>query len=133
MHLNIIWNYKIYTFDYFRVLTQKKQYGEIILPLQAVMEVMQHFNSYMDIPQVKQLSDQVRVQVVSLISRIKYIFLNIYFFRLLKVHQIQDELAQQITADFKQAFSGQNPKHFNQLTEGCLVLSVLHPKVKYAH
>lgn len=44
---------------YFRVLTQKKQYGEIVLPLQAVMEVMQHFNSYMDIPQVKQLSDEV--------------------------------------------------------------------------
>lgn len=90
--------------DNLRVLTQKKQYGEIILPLQAVMEVMEHFDSYMDIPQVKQLSDQVR--------------------------QIQDELAQQITADFKQAFSGQNPKYFNQLTEGCLVLSVLHSKVK---
>ncbi|XP_011880495.1 PREDICTED: vacuolar protein sorting-associated protein 53 homolog [Vollenhovia emeryi] len=90
--------------DNLKVLTQKKQYGEIILPLEAVMEVMQHFSSYMDIPQVKQLSDQVR--------------------------QIQDELAQQITADFKQAFSGQNPKHFNQLTEGCSVLSVLHPKVK---
>ncbi|KAG5320644.1 VPS53 protein, partial [Acromyrmex heyeri] len=90
--------------DNLKILTQRKQYGEIILPLQAVMEVMQNFNSYMDIPQVKQLSDQVR--------------------------QIQDELAQQITADFKQAFSGQNPKHFNQLTEGCLVLSVLHPKVK---
>lgn len=43
----------------FRVLTQKKQYGEIVLPLQAVMEVMQHFSSYMDIPQVKQLSDEV--------------------------------------------------------------------------
>ncbi|EFN69602.1 Vacuolar protein sorting-associated protein 53-like protein [Camponotus floridanus] len=90
--------------DGLKILTQKKQYGEIILPLQAVMEVMQHFNSYMDIPQVKQLSDQV--------------------------HQIHVELAQQITADFKQAFSGQNPKHFNQLTEGCLVLSVLDPKVK---
>ncbi|XP_043255930.1 vacuolar protein sorting-associated protein 53 homolog [Colletes gigas] len=90
--------------DTLRVLTQKKQYGEIILPLQAVMEVMQHFNSYMDIPQVKQLSDEVR--------------------------QVHVELAQQITADFKQAFSGQNPKYFNQLTEGCLVLSVLDPKVK---
>lgn len=56
----------MYTFGYFRVLTQRKQYGEIILPLQAVMQVMQHFNSYMDIPQVKQLSDQVRTQVVSL-------------------------------------------------------------------
>jgi len=30
------------------------------------MEVMQNFNSYMDIPQVKQLSDQVRAQVLSL-------------------------------------------------------------------
>lgn len=90
--------------DSLKILTQKKQYGEIILPLQAVMEVMQHFNSYMDIPQVKQLSDEV--------------------------HQIHVELAQQITADFKQAFSGQNPKYFNQLTEGCLVLSILDPKVK---
>jgi hypothetical protein len=51
---------------YFRVLTQKKQYGEIILPLQAVMEVMQHFNSYMDIPQVKQLSDQVSTPITFL-------------------------------------------------------------------
>ncbi|XP_003485724.1 vacuolar protein sorting-associated protein 53 homolog [Bombus vosnesenskii] len=90
--------------DTLKVLTQKKQYGEIVLPLQAVMEVMQHFSSYMDIPQVKQLSDEVR--------------------------QIHIELAQQITADFKQAFSGQNPKYFSQLTEGCLVLSVLDPKVK---
>ncbi|EZA62262.1 vacuolar protein sorting-associated protein 53 homolog [Ooceraea biroi] len=90
--------------DTLKVLTQKKQYGEIVLPLQAVMQVMQHFNNYMDIPQVKQLSDQVR--------------------------QIHVELAQQITADFKQAFSGQNSKHFNHLTEGCSVLSVLDPKVK---
>ncbi|XP_017892760.1 vacuolar protein sorting-associated protein 53 homolog isoform X1 [Ceratina calcarata] len=90
--------------DTLKVLTQKKQYGEIVLPLQAVMEVMQHFNSYMDIPQVKQLSDEVR--------------------------QIHVELAQQINADFKQAFSGQNSKSFNQLTQGCLVLSVLDPKVK---
>lgn len=62
----------IYFFDPCRVLTQKKQYGEIILPLQAVMEVMQHFNSYMDIPQVKQLSDQVRMQNV-------FFILNTYF------------------------------------------------------
>lgn len=90
--------------DTLKTLTQKKQYGEIILPLQAVTEVMQHFNGYMDIPQIKQLSDEVR--------------------------QIHIELAQQITTDFKEAFSGQNPKYFNQLTDGCLVLSVLDPKVK---
>ncbi|KZC09263.1 PREDICTED: vacuolar protein sorting-associated protein 53 homolog [Dufourea novaeangliae] len=89
--------------DTLKVLTQKKQYGEIILPLQAVMEVMQHFNSYMDIPQVKQLSDEVS--------------------------HIRHELAQQITTDFKQAFSGQNPKSFNQLTEGCLVLSILDIRI----
>ncbi|XP_014210535.1 vacuolar protein sorting-associated protein 53 homolog [Copidosoma floridanum] len=85
-------------------LTKKKQYGEIVLPLQAIMEVMQHFNNYMEIPQIKELSDQVQ--------------------------QIHVELAQQITTDFKEAFSGQNPKHFAQLTEGCLVLSVLDSKVK---
>ncbi|XP_015586668.1 vacuolar protein sorting-associated protein 53 homolog [Cephus cinctus] len=90
--------------DNLRTLTQKKQYGEIIMPLQAIMQVMEHFRSYMDIPQIKQLSDQV--------------------------HQIHVELARQITSDFKEAFSGQNPKHFTQLTEGCLVLSVLDPKVK---
>lgn len=56
----------LFSFDCSRVLTQKKQYGEIILPLQAVMEVMQHFHNYMDIPQVKMLSDQVRVSATSL-------------------------------------------------------------------
>lgn len=44
----------------FRDLTKKKQYGEIIMPLQAIMEVMQYFNEYMDIPQVKELCDQVK-------------------------------------------------------------------------
>ncbi|XP_034947406.1 vacuolar protein sorting-associated protein 53 homolog [Chelonus insularis] len=90
--------------DSLRTLIQSKQYGEIVLKLQVIMEVMQFFSNYMDIPQIKQLSDEVR--------------------------QMEIQLAQQITADFKEAFSGQNPKHFTQLTEGCLVLSVLDPKVK---
>lgn len=90
--------------DSLKSLTKKKQYGEIVLKLQAIMEVMQYFSSYMDIPQIKEIS--------------------------IEVHQIEIELAQQITTDFKEAFSGQNPKHFTQLTEGCLVLSVLDPKVK---
>jgi len=42
-----------------RVLTKKRQYGEIVMPLQAVMEVMKHFHNYMDIPQIKQLASQV--------------------------------------------------------------------------
>ncbi|KAK0081657.1 hypothetical protein PV325_011819 [Microctonus aethiopoides] len=90
--------------DSLRTLTQKKHYGEIVPKLQVIMEVMQYFSSYMDIPQIKQLSDEV--------------------------NQIEIELAQQITSDFKEAFSGQNHKNFTQLTEGCLVLSVLDPKVK---
>jgi hypothetical protein len=38
---------------------KEHQYGEIVMPLQAVMEVMKHFDNYMDIPQIKQLADQV--------------------------------------------------------------------------
>jgi hypothetical protein len=44
---------------WFRILTKKRQYGEIVMPLQAVMEVMKHFHNYMDIPQIKQLAHQV--------------------------------------------------------------------------
>jgi hypothetical protein len=50
-----------------------------------------------------------------------------------QVHQIHLELAQQITSDFHEAFSGPNAKHFTpnkQLAEACLVVSVLDPKVK---
>lgn len=93
--------------DSLQTLTKKRQYGEIVMPLQAVMEVMKHFHNYMEIPQIKQLADQV--------------------------HQIHLELAQQITADFQEAFSGPNAKHFapnKQLAEACLVVSVLDPKVK---
>lgn len=36
------------------------------------MEVMQHFNSYMDIPQVKQLSDEVCN--IYIFITIKYLF-----------------------------------------------------------
>lgn len=90
------------------------------------MEVMQHFNNYMDIPQIKELSDQV---FFSTIFNSKYSNQKSYFL-CLQVQQIHIELAQQIIADFKEAFCGQNPKHFAHLTDGCLVLSVLDPKVK---
>lgn len=90
--------------DNLKIHIKKKQYGDIVLKLQAIMEVMQYFSSYMDIPQIKELSNEVRL--------------------------IEIELAQQITTDFKEAFSGQNPKHFSQLSDGCLVLSALDPKVR---
>lgn len=50
-----------------------------------------------------------------------------------KVKAIHVELAQQITLDFKEAFSGANAKSFipnKQLSAACLVVSTLEPRVK---
>lgn len=93
--------------DSLKVLTEKRLYGEIILPLQAIVEVMQHFQNYSDVPQINSLSAQV--------------------------HKIQVELAVQITADFKEAFSISNTKNFipnKQLADACSIVSILDPKVK---
>lgn len=93
--------------DDLKSLTEKRLYGEIALPLQAISEVMTHFENYSDIPQVKDLSDQVK-----------------------KIHL---ELADQITHDFKEAFSTSNVKNTlpnKQLAQACLVVSILDPKVK---
>lgn len=70
--------------DTLKSLTQKRLYGEIALPLQAISEVMTHFENYSDIPQIKNLSDQVR--------------------------SIHVELAEQINHDFREAFSGKLQK-----------------------
>lgn len=91
--------------DNLKILTEKRQYGEILLPLQAIMEVMTHFQNYSDIPQIKNLSDQV--------------------------NRIHIELAEQITRDFTDAFSAS--KNFipnKQLADACSVVSILDPKVK---
>ncbi|KAG5887080.1 hypothetical protein JTB14_018250 [Gonioctena quinquepunctata] len=93
--------------DTLKSLTQRRLYGEIALPLQAISEVMTHFENYSDIPQVKSLSDQVK--------------------------SIHVELAEQITHDFKEAFTGSNIKNTipnKQLAQACLVVSILNPKVK---
>lgn len=93
--------------DTLKSLTEKRLYGEIALPLQAISEVMTHFENYSDIPQIKSLSDQVK-----------------------KIHV---ELAEQITHDFKEAFSSANAKTSlpnKQLAQACLVVSILDPKVK---
>lgn len=66
---------------------------------------MQHFENYSDIPQIKSLSDQV--------------------------NRIHVELAQQITTDFKEAFSAsKNIIPNKQLADACSVVSILDPKVK---
>ena len=49
------------------------------------------------------------------------------------MHKIRSDLADQITADFKEAFSASNAKKAipsQQLGEACLVVNVLEPKVK---
>lgn len=91
--------------DTLKLLTQRRLYGEIALPLQAISEVMTHFENYSEIPQIKSLSDQVK--------------------------SIRSELADQITRDFKEAFSATtNPIPNKQLAQACLVVSILDIRVK---
>lgn len=92
-------------------LIEKRLYGEILNPLQAITEVNQHFQQYSDIEEIKKLSQSV--------------------------DRIQLTLAQQITEDFQEAFSSKpssnNTHHrlgLNQLSDACKVVSVLDPKVK---
>ena len=90
-------------------LAERRQYGEILNPLQAIVEVNQHFQQYSEIPQIKTLSS--------------------------KVKQIQSELALQITEDFQNVFSpssnqNANKMTTNQLKDACLVVSVLDKSVK---
>ncbi|XP_075153526.1 vacuolar protein sorting 53 [Haematobia irritans] len=89
-------------------LIEKRLYGEILNPLQAITEVNQHFQQYSDIEEIKNLSQSV--------------------------DRIQVTLAHQITEDFKEAFSAKsNSGHrlgLHQLADACKVVSVLDPKVK---
>ncbi|XP_020810268.1 vacuolar protein sorting-associated protein 53 homolog [Drosophila serrata] len=96
--------------DSLNKLIERRSYGEILNPLQAITEVNQHFQQFSDIEEIKNLSQSV--------------------------DKIQVTLAQQITEDFKDAFSakpaGQNQHRLglNQLADACKVMSVLDPKVK---
>ncbi|KAJ8313104.1 hypothetical protein KUTeg_010477 [Tegillarca granosa] len=89
-------------------LTKRRQYGEVANLLQGVLNVLEHFQKYMSIPQIKQLADRVK--------------------------QIQSDLGTQIQADFEEAFQGAGakygPSNQRQLKEACYVVSVLDPKVK---
>nr|SVE77481.1 EOG090X02G1 [Daphnia lumholtzi]SVE78111.1 EOG090X02G1 [Daphnia lumholtzi] len=90
-----------------RSLCQKRQYSEIASLLQGVNRVMEHFTPYLDIPQVKQLAAQLE--------------------------QIEKSLGDQISNDFKEAFSGTGPKQpstLTQLSEACSVLNVIEPRFK---
>ncbi|KAK7794507.1 hypothetical protein R5R35_004724 [Gryllus longicercus] len=111
--------------DTLQALTERRQYGEVALPLQAVLEVLRHFQGHLQVPQVRKLADQVQ--------------------------QVQATLERQILADFHEAFGGggggggpgsggggggpAGPKHggaapSKQLADACRVLSVLDPRVR---
>lgn len=89
-------------------LTEKRLYGEISNPLQAITEVNQHFTQYNEIAQVKELS--------------------------MSVAEIHQQLAVQITEDFKTTFSitpsNSSKMTLSKLREACLVVSVLESKVR---
>ena len=88
-------------------LSQTRQYGEAALLLQGLLEVLNHFKAYQNIPQIKDISDQVET--------------------------IKKELGEQIMKDFESAMlgtSGLGPSNSKQLAEACLVVSLLEPRVK---
>lgn len=90
-------------------LSERRQYGEVLNPLQAIIEVNQHFQQYSEISQIQTLSAQVQ--------------------------QIQSELATQITDDFKNFFSPTSHSNTNRMTitqlkDACQVASVLDKPVK---
>jgi len=88
-------------------LAQARQYGEAALLLQGLIEVLNHFHAYQDIPQIRELADQVG--------------------------SLKRELGEQIIKDFEAALGGENPGaagSSKQLAEACLVVDVLEPQVK---
>uniref|UniRef100_A0A8C9G5E0 VPS53 subunit of GARP complex n=1 Tax=Pavo cristatus TaxID=9049 RepID=A0A8C9G5E0_PAVCR len=94
--------------DSLEAMTRRRQYGEVANLLQGVVNVLEHFNKYMGIPQIRQLSERVKAA--------------------------QNELGQQILADFEEAFPSQGTKRpggpSNVLRDACLVANVLDPKIK---
>ena len=86
-------------------LSQTRQYGEAALLLQGLLEVLNHFRTYQNIPQIKEISDQVET--------------------------IKRELGEQIVKDFETTMLGTSgPSNNKQLAEACLVVSLLEPRVK---
>ncbi|KAM4699601.1 vacuolar protein sorting-associated protein 53 homolog [Discoglossus pictus] len=94
--------------DSLEAMTRKRQYGEVANLLQGVVNVLEHFQKYMGIPQIRQLSERVKAA--------------------------QTELGRQILADFEEAFPSQGTKRSggpsNVLRDACLVANVLDPRIK---
>uniref|UniRef100_A0A8B9HIU7 Vacuolar protein sorting-associated protein 53 homolog n=1 Tax=Astyanax mexicanus TaxID=7994 RepID=A0A8B9HIU7_ASTMX len=94
--------------DTLEAMTRKRQYGEVANLLQGVVNVLEHFQKYMGIPQIRQLSERVKAA--------------------------QSELGTQILADFEEAFPSQGSKRPGGpsmvLRDACLVANVLDPRIK---
>ncbi|XP_029467279.1 vacuolar protein sorting-associated protein 53 homolog isoform X2 [Rhinatrema bivittatum] len=94
--------------DSLEAMTRRRQYGEVANLLQGVVNVLEHFQKYMGIPQIRQLSERVKAA--------------------------QSELGQQILADFEEAFPAQGTKRpggpSNVLRDACLVANELDPRIK---
>uniref|UniRef100_A0A8C9TUG1 VPS53 subunit of GARP complex n=1 Tax=Scleropages formosus TaxID=113540 RepID=A0A8C9TUG1_SCLFO len=70
--------------DSLEAMTRRRQYGEVANLLQGVVNVLEHFQKYMGIPQIRQLSERVKAA--------------------------QSELGAQILADFEESFPSQGSK-----------------------
>uniref|UniRef100_A0A8C9TA50 VPS53 subunit of GARP complex n=1 Tax=Scleropages formosus TaxID=113540 RepID=A0A8C9TA50_SCLFO len=94
--------------DSLEAMTRRRQYGEVANLLQGVVNVLEHFQKYMGIPQIRQLSERVKAA--------------------------QSELGAQILADFEESFPSQGSKKpggpSNVLRDACLVANVLDPRIK---
>ena len=54
-----------------------RQYGEAALLLQGLLEVLNHFKEYQNIPQIKELSDQVSQSLFSFLQVVNVIFTKV--------------------------------------------------------
>ena len=55
-----------------------RQYGEAALLLQGLLEVLNHFKEYQNIPQIKELSDQVSQSLLSFLQVVNAIFTKVF-------------------------------------------------------
>ncbi|XP_053621507.1 vacuolar protein sorting-associated protein 53 homolog [Plodia interpunctella] len=91
--------------DSLNAMTDTRQYKEVVLPMQAIMEVLQHLECYRDIRELAALRSQV--------------------------HAARAQLSTQILDDFKLAFTGsKSTVSHKTLSEACAVVDILEPKVK---
>ncbi|XP_063370656.1 vacuolar protein sorting-associated protein 53 homolog [Cydia amplana] len=89
-----------------RAMASQRQYSALLPPLQAVMQVLAHFERYRDIRTLSALRDDVTA--------------------------LRRALAAQILADFKEAFTAGKASTVSAktLSEACGVVDALEPKVK---